>query len=62
MPQRCVHAQRLVRAPMVVELDPVADHTGGVLLPFGPVAVNALLLQDAVDAFHHAVLLRTVRG
>jgi hypothetical protein len=51
-----------VRAPVVVELDPVAQHASGMLLTFEAVAVDALLLQSTDDAFDHAVLLRAVRG
>ena len=50
-----------MRAPVVVELDPVADHAAGVLLVLETVAVDALLLQCADDPLDHAVLLRTVR-
>lgn len=46
---------------MVVELDPIADHSAGVLLVFEAVAVRALLLQGADDPLDHAVLLRAVR-
>ena len=46
---------------MVVELDPVADHSHRMLLGFEAVAVSALLLQRANDALDHAVLLRAVR-
>ena len=48
--------------PVVVELDPVTDHAGGVLLTLEAMPVGALLLQRADDPLHHAVLLRTVRG
>ena len=41
----CLHAQRLVRAPVVVELDPVADHTTDMLMALEPVPVCALFLQ-----------------
>lgn len=53
----CLHAQRLVRAPVVVELDPVADHAAGVLLAFEAVPMCALLLQGADDPLDHPVLL-----
>ncbi len=48
--------------PVVVELDPVADHTGRMLLALEAVTVDALLLQGADDALEHAVLLWAVRG
>ena len=49
-----------MRTPVVVELDPVADHATGVLLVLEAVPVDTRLLQGA--ALDHAVLLRTVRG
>src|SRR3546814_2887686 len=54
-------AQRLVRTPVVVELDPVTDHPHCMLLGFKAVPVRALLFQGPDDPLHHAVLLRTVR-
>jgi len=45
---------------VVVELDPVADHTTGVLQGFEAVPVDALLLQRANHPLHEAVLLRGV--
>src|SRR3546814_16556112 len=56
-----LHAQRLMWAPGVVELDPVADHPAGVLLGFNALPVRALLLERPDDALDHAVLLRAVR-
>lgn len=41
----CLHAQRLLRAPEVVELDPVADHAHGVLLDLEAVPMGTLLLH-----------------
>lgn len=51
-----------MRPPVVVELDPIADHAHRMLLAFEAVPVCALLLQRPDDAFDHAVLLWTVRG
>lgn len=50
-----------MRAPAVVELDPVADHAHRVLLAFEAVAVHVLLLQRPYHALDQAVLLRAVR-
>lgn len=50
-----------MRAPVVVELDTVADLWGRVLLTFEPVAMDTLFLQRADDAFHHAILLWAAR-
>ena len=46
---------------MVVELDPVADYSAGVLQGFEAVSMRALLLDRADDALDHAVLLLAVR-
>ncbi|WP_343039895.1 hypothetical protein [Pandoraea eparura] len=54
------HLQRLVRLSMVVELDPVADHTVGVLQRFEAVTMYALLLERANHALDHTVLLWSV--
>ena len=45
----------------VVELNPVADYTAGVLLGLEPMSMHALLFQCPDDPFHHAVLLRAMR-
>lgn len=50
-----------MRASVVVELDPVANHANGMLRAFKPVPVDALFLQDADDPLDHAVLSRAVR-
>lgn len=50
-----------MRATAVVEVDPVANHTTGVLQGLKSVTVDALLFQRPDDALDHAVLLRTVR-
>lgn len=51
-----------MRAPVVVELDPVGNRPAGMLQAFEAVPVHALLLQGPDHALHHAVLLRAVRG
>jgi hypothetical protein len=53
----CFHAQRLMRAPVVVELDPVGDDPAGVLQTFEPMPMRALLLERPDHTFDHAVLL-----
>lgn len=50
-----------MRTPVVVELDPVADHPDRVLLALEAIAVCTLLLQRADDTLDHAVLLRAMR-
>lgn len=50
-----------MRTPVVVELDPVADHPDRVLLALEAMAVCTLLLQRADDTLDHAVLLRAMR-
>lgn len=55
------HAQRLVRTPVVVKVDPVADQAAGVLRRFEAVAMHALLLERADHALDQAVLLEAVR-
>lgn len=57
----CFHAERLVRAPVVVELDPVVDHPTGVLVAFKAMTAGVLLLQRPDDLLDHAVLLWAVR-
>lgn len=51
-----------MRAPGVVEADPVSNEAGRVLDAFEAVAVTALLLERADRALDHADLLRAVRG
>ena len=46
-----------MRAPAVIEIDPVADHAAGVVQGFEPVAMDALLLQCPDQAFDQSVLL-----
>ena len=43
---------------MVVELQPVGDHTAGVLQRFKTVTMHALLYERANYALDHAALLR----
>lgn len=57
----CLHLQRLVRAPVIVELYPVADYPYCMLLGFETVPVCTLLLQGSDHALHHAVLVQAVR-
>lgn len=45
---------------MVVEPDPVGNHSHGMLLALKAMSVRALLLQRPDDAFDHAVLLWAV--
>ncbi len=40
-----LHVQRLVRASVVIELDPIADGTACVGQALEPLAMDALLLQ-----------------
>lgn len=56
----CLHAQRLMQAPVVVERDPITRHTHGMLQTLEPVPVHTLLLQSPGHALDHAVLLRAV--
>ena len=48
-------------APVVVEVDPVADEAAGVLQRLEPVPMHALLLERADHPLDQAVLLRAVR-
>lgn len=49
-----------MRAPVVIEADPVTDHAAGVLQGLEPVAMNALILEGFDDPLDHAVLLGAV--
>jgi hypothetical protein len=51
-----------MRAPVVIEADPVTDDTTGVLKALESMAVNALVLEGSDDPLDHAVLLRGIRG
>lgn len=51
-----------MRASVVVELDPIAQYTHGVLLALNAMTVYALLFEGADDPFNHPVLLRAMRG
>lgn len=46
---------------MVIEADPVADDTAGMLQALEAVAVHTLLFEAADHTLDHAILLRTVR-
>ena len=61
MLERCFHTERLMRAPGVVEPDPVTDDPAGMLPGFEAMPVQALFFQRADHALHQAVLLRAVR-
>ena len=50
-----------MRAPVVVEADPVADCACRMLDAVETLSVNALLLDRPDDALDHSVLLRAVR-
>ena len=54
------HGKCLVRALVVVELDPVADCAGRVSHTFETLSMDTLLFQRPDQALHHAVLLRTM--
>lgn len=45
---------------MVIEADPIPDHTAGVLQGLEPVTVNALIFEGSDDPFEHAVLFGAV--
>lgn len=51
-----------MRSPMVVESDPVADRSSGVLDAVEALTMDALLLQRPDHTLHHAILLWAVRG
>ena len=58
---RRFHAERLVWAPVVIELDPVGDDPHRMLLGLEAVTMHTLFLQGPDNALDQAVLLRTVR-
>ena len=45
---------------MVIEADPIPDHTAGVLQGLEPVTMNALIFEGSDDPLDHAVLFRAV--
>ena len=45
---------------MVIEADPIPDHTARVLQGLEPVAVNSLILAGPDDPLDHSVLLGAV--
>ena len=58
---RRFHAERLLRTPVIIELDLVGDDPHGVLLGRGAMTMYTWFLQGPDDALDPAVLLRTVR-
>lgn len=50
-----------MRAPVVLELDPVGDHPTGMRQALEPMPMHALLLQHPDQPLHRAVLLRAMR-
>lgn len=50
-----------MRSAVVVELDPVGNHSAGVLLAFKSMSMGALHIKRSDQALDHAVLLRAVR-
>ena len=59
--QQGLHLQRLMWSPMVVEPNPVSQHSSRMLHCFKPLPVNTLLLDRSNDPLHQSVLLRTMR-
>jgi hypothetical protein len=51
-----------MKAPVVIETDPVPDDTTGVLQGLESMTMNALILESSDDPLDHAVLLRGVRS
>jgi hypothetical protein len=54
-------AERLVWAPVVLELDPVGDDSHRMLLGLEVVTTHALFLQGPDDAFDQTILLGIMR-
>jgi len=54
----CLHAERLMRSAVVVERDPVGDHSRGVLLGLEAMTMDALLFQGTAARAPDAVDLR----
>ena len=48
--------------PVVVEPNPVSNHSAGVLQGLESVAMHTLVFERADDPLHHAVLLWAVGG
>jgi len=61
MPQPGHHLQCLVRASVIVKLNPVTDHAAGVLQGLEAMSMRALLLERSNDSLDHAILLRAMR-
>lgn len=51
-----------MRAPVVIEMDPVADHRLGLVQRFESMSMHALLLERADHALDRPVLLGAVRS
>ena len=49
-----------MRAPVILELDPIADCAACMRQTFEAMTMDALLLQRSYQALHHPVLLRAV--
>lgn len=49
-----------MRAPIVVEIDSIPDHTTGVLQGLVPEAMFGLILEESDDPLDHAILLWAV--
>lgn len=52
-----IHFQRLMKALLVVEGDPISNHPCSVQLALETMPVHALPLQRPDHSLHHAVLL-----
>lgn len=50
-----------MRSPAVIKLDPVANHTAGMLQRLEAMAMDALLFQSSNQALDQAVLLWRMR-
>lgn len=57
---RGLHAERLIRSPAVIELDPVANHAAGMLQRLKAVPMYTLLFQGPDQPLDQPVLLRSM--